>query len=74
MHKQWIYRGAAIILFSIVMGILGIVWALQGMRTNESAGVGVVGIGPIIAILLALVGAASGSLVMLIGLYKRSRR
>jgi hypothetical protein len=74
MYMKWLYSGAMILMFSIVLGILAFVWAFQGMVSNESAGIGAIGLVPVIALFVALVGTASGILVMLIGLYKLFRR
>ena len=79
-YKKWLYAGAAIVIGSIVAGVLGtflgILSSFSGFESNESAGIGAIGDGIYAALFFTvffLITGFGGFVVMLTGFIKMRR-
>ena len=82
-YKKWLYSGIAVLVISLVGGIVGVYWGISSsfsaLEMNESAGIGAVGDGIYTALIfniLFLFTGLVGMIVLVIGGingYKHSR-
>ena len=82
-YKKWLYSGIAILVISLVGGLVGVYWGISSsfsaLEMNESAGIGAVGAGIYMALIFTILFIFTGLVGMIflviggIKGYRRSR-
>ena len=76
-YKKWLFSGIIIFVGSLLLGFLGMIWgihnAFDALRTNETAGIGQVGVGietALISTVVSIIGIIIGLVLIIFGIVK----